>query len=288
MGADIKGVFMENAYNDYFDLTVLLKGDIFGIRKIAAEYKSSAQEYFCILSEAIKLAPNTKKALEDFIKQKADRETYRAVDKMAALLKKMKCKKLVVEFNILLDDYKKSKWRLAAVHAGEIIKHFDEFSSIVISARQEKKPDASPDTSLSLKEFIQCLDDEETNRRMIILAVDDSPVILTSLSSVLGTEYNVFTLPKPAELEKVLKKLTPDLFLLDYEMPEINGFELLPIIRSFDEHKDTPVIYLTAHGTMDAVTAACTLGACDFIVKPFDPDILHEKIAKWIVRKKTF
>jgi PleD family two-component response regulator len=274
--------------NDYFDLTVLLKQDIFGIREIAAEYKGSAQGYFCILSEAIKLTPDTNKALKDFIKQKADKETYRAVDKMVALLKKMMCKILVVEFNILLDDYKKGEWRLAAVHAGEIIKHFDELSSIAISARQEKKPGASPDASLSLKEFIQYLDDEEANRSMIILAVDDSPVILTSLSSVLGAEYDVFTLPKPTELEKVLKKLIPDLFLLDYEMPEINGFELLPIIRSFDEHKDTPIIYLTSTGTVNAVTAALALGACDFIVKPFNPDILHEKIAKWIIRKKTF
>jgi len=127
---------------------------------------------------------------------------------------------------------------------------------------------------------------ETGNNALIILAVDDSPVILKSVSSVLGDKYKVFTLPKPTELEKVLEKLTPDLFLLDYMMPEISGFDLIPIIRSYGKHKKTPIIFLTSEGTMDNVTAAVALGACDFVVKPFHPDVLREKIAKHIVRTK--
>ncbi|MDR2711494.1 MAG: response regulator [Clostridiales bacterium] len=125
-------------------------------------------------------------------------------------------------------------------------------------------------------------------KRSIILAVDDSLVILKTLSSVLSDTYKVFTLPKPAELKNVLRKLTPELFLLDYKMPELTGFELIPIIRSFEEHKETPIIFLTSVDTLDNVTAAFALGACDFIVKPFDPEILHEKIAKHIAREKAF
>ena len=71
-------------------------------------------------------------------------------------------------------------------------------------------------------------------------------------------------------------------------MPELNGFDLIPIIRSFKEHKDTPIVFLTSKRTIDNVTAALALGASDFIAKPFNPDFLREKIKKYIVRKKSF
>jgi len=76
--------------------------------------------------------------------------------------------------------------------------------------------------------------------------------------------------------------------LLDYKMPELNGFELVPIIRSFEEHKDTPIIFLTSMGTKGNISVAAMLGAVDFVVKPFDSDTLHEKIAKHIVKKNLF
>jgi len=126
---------------------------------------------------------------------------------------------------------------------------------------------------------------ETGNRKPLILAVDDSLVMLKAITSVLNSEYKIFTLPNPAELEKVLKKLTPDLFLLDYKMPKISGFDLVPIIRGVKAHKETPIIFLTSEGTMDNVTVAMALGACDFVVKPFNPDILREKIARHLIKK---
>jgi DNA-binding response OmpR family regulator len=120
---------------------------------------------------------------------------------------------------------------------------------------------------------------------MLVLTVDDSPAILEAVAAVLSVEYKVFELPKPLMLENVLKQMVPELFLFDYQMPEINGFELIPIIRGFKEHKETPTIFLTSEGTIDNLTAAIVLGACDFIVKPFQPEMLKEKVAKHIVRK---
>jgi len=124
--------------------------------------------------------------------------------------------------------------------------------------------------------------------KQMVLAVDDSPVVLKTISSVLSDTYKVFVLPKPTKIQDVLQKLTPELFLLDYKMPELSGFELIPIIRSFEKHKETPIIFLTSAGTIENVSAALTLGACDFILKPVKPDILREKIATHIVRKKAF
>ena len=92
----------------------------------------------------------------------------------------------------------------------------------------------------------------------------------------------MLTLTNPLDLDKVLQKQTPDLFLLDYKMPEMSGFELIPLIREHDAHKETPIIFLTSEGTFDNVTAAVALGVKDYIVKPFRAETLREKIGKYI------
>ena len=279
---------MDSDMNNYFDLTLFLKQGTLCLREIADEYTHPVDEYFQKLSDFLDQSLDVKIALNAFAMRKGDKEAYKSLDNMATLLKELKCVKLVTDFYSILGAYENGNWKMAAFIAQNILKPFDEFTQSIAAAKKAKKPVNAPDTTLSLKDFIKRLDEEEANRKMVILAVDDSPSILTSLSFVLSKDYKAFTLVKPTELEKVLKKLTPDLFLLDYEMPELNGFELVPIIRGFEEHKDTPIIYLTSIGTIDIVTSALALGACDFIVKPFNPDILLEKVGKWIVRKKSF
>ena len=276
--------------NEYFDLPALLKQDGPNIRKFAAAGMSvTVEEYFSMLSEFLVLAPNAEKALAKFAGLSAEKEDYISLDKMITILESMGCDRFTFIFHSLLNAYGKlGNWKEAATHAKQITEDFNQFYLRIKAARRNKRPNALQDTTLTLNEFIRHLDDEEANRRLLILAVDDSPVILQSVSSVLSSEYKVFTLPNPTKLEKVLQKLTPDLFLLDCKMPEISGFDLVPIIRNFDEHKETPIIFLTSEGTMDNVTAAIALGACDFAVKPFKPDTLREKIAKHIVRKISF
>jgi len=123
---------------------------------------------------------------------------------------------------------------------------------------------------------------DEYSRKPCILAVDDAPAMLRSVNYALRDDYSVSTLLKPEGLKDLLEKIKPALFLLDYNMPVLNGFELVPIIRELPEHKETPIIFLTAEGTVDNLSVAIHLGACDFIVKPFKPDVLREKIAKHI------
>ena len=128
------------------------------------------------------------------------------------------------------------------------------------------------------------VDEEVKDDRPVVLAVDDAPDILKAVHSMLHDKYKVFTLPKPEKLKSFLSKTTPDLFLLDYQMPEINGFDLIPIIREFPEHKDTPIIFLTSEGTAEHLTVAVDLGVSDFIVKPFEMNVLRQKVAKSIRR----
>ncbi|MDR1668569.1 MAG: response regulator [Oscillospiraceae bacterium] len=117
-------------------------------------------------------------------------------------------------------------------------------------------------------------------RRPCILAVDDAAVSLHVISAALSDTYQVIALTKPTMLEEVLRNITPELFLLDYKMPEMSGFDLIPVIRSFEQHRETPIIMLTALGTMEKVSSAVGYGACDIITKPFEPGLLRERIAR--------
>jgi len=114
----------------------------------------------------------------------------------------------------------------------------------------------------------------------IILAVDDSPLILQSINQALRNKYTVYTVPRPELVMEVLKKVTPDLFILDLQMPRVTGFELIPIIRSSALNKDTPIIFMTTEATNDNIMIAIHHHkVADFIVKPVDEKILREKVA---------
>jgi len=125
------------------------------------------------------------------------------------------------------------------------------------------------------------------NDKPIILAVDDVPEILRMVHLILKDKYKVYTLAQPEKLEELLKTLKPDLFLLDYCMPELDGFDLMPIIRSYPEFTETPVIYLTSVKSADFYSVAMRLGASDYIMKPVDADKLREKVGRHFQQHET-
>ncbi|MCL2835515.1 MAG: response regulator [Defluviitaleaceae bacterium] len=138
-----------------------------------------------------------------------------------------------------------------------------------------------PYTDTELTECIeyQLHPEKRGTNKPIILAVDDNPSILKTLNALLQEDYTVYTLPEPDKMQVLLGIVTPDLFLLDYMMPVINGFDLVPVIRKIPVHAETPIMYLTSEATIDNISVAMTIGACDFLVKPINDRILREKVA---------
>ena len=276
---------MENSKYGYFDLATLMGIENLGMQQFAANSEMTDKEYFEILFEFLRLAPDAENALSKFEARDIDREDYRSLDNIIVVLASIECHEFIPTLYDILGAYEKGNWRLAAHHAKTITGSFSEFTAQIGKAERKGEEEDAESTATPLKEQISLLEKEEGKRKMVVLAVDDSPIILKSVSSLLSDLYKVYTLPKPEMLKEILKKITPELFLLDYLMPEINGFELIPIIRSFEEHKDTPIVFLTSEGTIEVVKEALSLGASDFIIKPFNPDMLREKIATHIVRK---
>jgi CheY-like chemotaxis protein len=271
-----------------FNLEELLKLDDLNIRLVAADFEElTVGEYFGMLSKFLSIAPDVSVAIKRFAANDADAKHWKKIETVIALFKQLGCDRYRPDLYAISSSYGKGDHRLAAFHASKIESGFNELHLQIKSAKASKKTAGLTDANSTLSSCLRALDDEEANRKLLVLTVDDSPAILEAVSAVLSDEYKVFKLPKPAMLENVLKQVNPELFLLDYQMPEMSGFDLIPIIRGFEEHKETPIIFLTAEGTMDNLTAAIGLGVCDFIVKPFKPDHLREKVAKHIIRKNN-
>lgn len=113
--------------------------------------------------------------------------------------------------------------------------------------------------------------------KKIVLAVDDAAIILSRITDALGEHYNVFTVNSGARALKFLDKIKPDLILLDIRMPIRDGFDILREIRSMEDRADIPVVMLTG---MEGKESVIKLGICDYILKPFDPDDLLDRVQR--------
>lgn len=111
-----------------------------------------------------------------------------------------------------------------------------------------------------------------------IVAVDDSSIVLKMLTKVLGVKYDMHVFNGGKRALQYLKERTPDLIILDIDMPEINGYEMLKMIKEKDHLKEVPVIFLTSNSDKNHVVKAVAGGAKDYVVKPIDEDIMMEKV----------
>ena len=115
-----------------------------------------------------------------------------------------------------------------------------------------------------------------------ILAIDDMPDVLNTVKAVLNEQYSVYGVTNHRAALKFLTNNKADLILLDIEMPDMNGFALLGIIRKMSAYENTPVLFLSGNVSMDNVKRSYLIGADDFIRKPIDSQILLGKIKEYL------
>jgi len=116
------------------------------------------------------------------------------------------------------------------------------------------------------------------NENKIIFLLDDNASNLTMGRNVLSGTYTVYTCNSGVRLFKLLEKIRPHLILLDVEMPDMDGFEVMCRLRGNWNTADIPVIFLTAHDNEESEIRGRTLGVRDYIIKPFSPELLLERI----------
>ena len=119
------------------------------------------------------------------------------------------------------------------------------------------------------------------NEKKFIIIVDDNPANLRIGKNILSERYSVATAPSAEKLFALLENNKPSIILLDIDMPEMDGFEAIKILKSKPETKDIPVIFLTGMSDPQDEKKGRALGAVDYIIKPFDPSALIACIEKY-------
>jgi putative two-component system response regulator len=114
----------------------------------------------------------------------------------------------------------------------------------------------------------------QEHHKPTIVAIDDEPVILFALASVLEKEYDVRPFKSGSEALNFLKSQPADLIFLDHTMPDMTGFDVLNILQGDTRTRDIPVIFLTGSIESDIEMTALESGAADYITKPIRAKIL--------------
>jgi putative two-component system response regulator len=111
-----------------------------------------------------------------------------------------------------------------------------------------------------------------------IFVVDDNDMNLSTAEAALEEQYRVMTLPSAAAMFELLEEITPDLILLDIEMPGMDGFEALRRLKADALYTDLPVIFLTSVADASLEAQGFEMGVVDFITKPFSTPVLKNRI----------
>jgi len=111
-----------------------------------------------------------------------------------------------------------------------------------------------------------------------ILVIDDEKMNIIALAHFLKPEYDIIvSTESPTALETAEKHL-PDIILLDIIMPEIDGFEVISMLKKSETVKDIPVIFITGLSNEADAEKGIELGAADYITKPFKKAVVKARI----------
>jgi CheY-like chemotaxis protein len=190
------------------------------------------------------------------------------------MLKKIYADELASECENHIEDLKNPKYEKIEAFIAYFLK---SVSMLSIDIQMVKYCDKSKEKEYVLADRNQ----KKSAGEKSILAVDDTEFFLHMLKTFMqDTNYRLTcTVSCPIALN-FLQKNEPDLFILDIEMPKMNGYELAQRIRECGQK--APIIFLTGSSTRDSVEKALRAGAADFIVKPITKDQLLKRITKFI------
>jgi two-component system response regulator MtrA len=113
----------------------------------------------------------------------------------------------------------------------------------------------------------------------IVLAIDDTPFVLSRIDEILGDKYDLRTSKTTLQGFAILNREDVDLILLDVEMPAMSGTEFFKYVK--EHHLNQPkVIFITSHSDPDTVKTILKLGATGYLVKPIQPEKLLEEVRR--------
>ncbi|CAM8638361.1 OmpR Response regulators consisting of a CheY-like receiver domain and a winged-helix DNA-binding domain [Comamonadaceae bacterium] len=116
-----------------------------------------------------------------------------------------------------------------------------------------------------------------------ILIVDDSGMVRRAVAKALsGHECNLYEAENGMVAMQMMDKHNPVLVILDYNMPGMNGMDVLQAMKEEGLLKTTKVMMLTANNSTDTVVAIARMGVRDYLTKPFEPEQIVQRVTKLI------
>jgi len=115
-----------------------------------------------------------------------------------------------------------------------------------------------------------------------VLIVDNDAAVIRVLMSILNQDYTVYAERDSRNCLDVVKRLQPDLILLDILMPEVDGYEVLKTLKEDGDSKDIPVIFVTGLTESENELKGLALGAADYINKPFNAPVVKMRVKNQI------
>ena len=117
------------------------------------------------------------------------------------------------------------------------------------------------------------------DKRQKILIVDDSKLNRDILKEILGDAYNYLEAENGNQaIQRIGENIGIDLMLLDINMPQMNGFEVLEIMKRNQWIDETPVIMISSEESVDTMRKAYEMGITDYITRPFDSVIVKKRV----------
>ncbi len=113
-----------------------------------------------------------------------------------------------------------------------------------------------------------------------ILVIDDNKTTLAMAKQAIGDEFSVIAVISGYQALKYLERETPDLILLDLNMPDMDGKQTMQKIRGSDKWCEIPIIILTVENNPQTEVECLEMGAVDFIAKPFVPQVMKSRITR--------
>lgn len=128
------------------------------------------------------------------------------------------------------------------------------------------------------------IDSAEAKERQQILIVDDSQINCEILAEILKDEYRILEAANGEECINLLKQYGTGiaLLLLDINMPVMDGFEVLALMNRKHWIEDIPVIIISSENSASYVRRAYEMGASDYIIRPFDVQVVHQRVSNTI------
>lgn len=117
-----------------------------------------------------------------------------------------------------------------------------------------------------------------------VLIVDDEPINIRLVATILQDEYQILIALSGEDALKLLKNELPDIILLDINMPQMDGFEVIKQLQNDPLLAGIPVIFLTGNNDEETIVNAFVAGAVDYILKPFQTKELEIRVKNHILR----